>query len=233
MEIIVILISSIIVLILFLILFKVSWKNLMAIKKLGEDKELNEITNALPDNEQVCKDILSMLGNKNVKIKNGADDSKTSLYIVATNSILIANIKDTFTRIQTIAHECIHSVQDKRLLWFNFIFSNVYLLYFIIATTLAVFNKISFPNILAIILVTMSAILYIVRSYLETDAMTRARYVAKEYMETKLDLINKENIDVVVKNYDKINENGVKLYNFDLLFGYLTKIIIFCIVAII
>ena len=158
--------------------------------------------------------------NKNVKIKHGADDSKTSLYIVATNSIVIANIKETFTRIQTIAHECIHSIQDKRLLWFNFIFSNIYLLYFLIATALTFFNKIPFPNILAIILVTMSAILYIVRSYLETDAMTRARYVAKEYMETKSDLISKENIEIIVNNYDRINENGVKLYNFNLLFGY-------------
>ena len=233
MDIVLILILSIIVLILFLILFKVSWKNLISIKKLGEDKALNEITNILPDNEQVCKDILSMLGNKNVKIKHGADASKTSLYIVATNSILIANIKDTFTRIQTIAHECIHSIQDKRLLWFNFIFSNIYLLYFLIATVLTFFNKIPFPNILAIILVTMSAILYIVRSYLETDAMTRARYVAKEYMETKSDLISKENIEIIVNNYDRLNENGVKLYNFNLLFGYLTKIIIFCIVAMI
>ena len=233
MDIVVILILSIIVFILFLILFKVSWKNLMTIKKLGEDKELNEITNVLPDNEQVCKDILSMLGNKNVKIKHGADDSKTSLYIVATNSIVIANIKETFTRIQTIAHECIHSIQDKRLLWFNFIFSNIYLLYFLIATALTFFNKIPFPNILAIILVTMSAILYIVRSYLETDAMTRARYVAKGYMETKSDLISKENIEIIVNNYDRINENGVKLYNFNLLFGYLTKIIFFCIVAMI
>ena len=37
-----------------------------------------------------------------------------SLYIVATNTILISNIKDTFTRVQTIAHECLHSIQNKK-----------------------------------------------------------------------------------------------------------------------
>lgn len=231
MEIITILISSIVVLILCAVLFKVSIKNLKTIKTIGEDKELNEITNVLPENEQICKEILCMLGNDKVKIKQGAQDSKTSLYVVATNSIIIANIKNTFTRIQTIAHECIHSIQDKRLLWFNFIFSNIYLIYFAIITVLALFNKLPFTNIFAIVLVIMSAILYIVRSYIEADAMLRARHVAKEYMETKQDLISKENIDVVVKNYDLINDKGVKLYNFTLLFGYISKIIIYCIVA--
>ena len=233
MEIVAILILSIIVLITFAVLFKVNLKNLKMIKIIGEDKQLNEITNSLPENEQVCKEILSMLGNDSVKIKQGSENSKTSLYVIATNSILIANIKDTFTRIQTIAHECIHSIQDKRLLWFNFIFSNIYLIYFAIITILTLFNKIPFVNVCAIVLVAMSVILYVVRSYIETDAMIKARYVAKDYMETKSGLISKEKIDIVVKNYDKINENGVKIYNFTLLFGYLSKIIIYCIVAIV
>jgi hypothetical protein len=232
-EIVAILILSIIVLITFAVLFKVNLKNLKMIKIIGEDKQLNEITNSLPENEQVCKELLSMLGNDSVKIKQGSENSKTSLYVIATNSILIANIKDTFTRIQTIAHECIHSIQDKRLLWFNFIFSNIYLIYFAIITILTLFNKIPFVNVCAIVLVAMSVILYVVRSYIETDAMIKARYVAKDYMETKSGLISKEKIDIVVKNYDKINENGVKIYNFTLLFGYLSKIIIYCIVAIV
>lgn len=231
MEILIMLLSSILVLVIFLLLFRVNRRNVVAIKKLGKDKELNEITNSLPENEQVCKEILDMLCNDEVKIKQGVENSKTSLYVVASNSIIIANIKDTFTRIQTIAHECIHSVQDKRLLWFNFIFSNIYLIYFAVITVLTLLNKIQFTNICAIVLIVMSAVLYIVRSYIEADAMLRARYVAKEYMETKHDLISKENIDIIVKNYDKINENGVKLYNYSLLFGYLSKIIIYCVVT--
>ena len=233
MEIIIILILSILVLIIFSILFRVNKRSILIIKELGQDRELNEITNALPDNVQVCKELLCKLKNNNVKIKQGSENSKASIYVVATNTILIANIKDTFTRIQTIAHECIHSIQDKRLLWFNFIFSNMYLIYFATITILTILNKLPFTNIFAIVLVVISAILYIVRSYIETDAMIKSRYIAKEYMETKQDLISQENIEVVVKNYDLINEKGVKLYNFTLLFGYLSKIIIYCVVAII
>lgn len=233
MEIITLLIMSAIILVVLAIVVNASYKNILCIKKIGEDSSLNEITNALPENEQICKEILVSLKNENVKIKTGDDNSQSSLYIVATNSILIANIKNTFTRIQTIAHECIHSIQDKRLLWFNFIFSNIYLLYFAITTILTLFNKIPEPSMCAIILVMMSILLYFVRSYIETDAMTRARFLAKEYMESKSDLISKDNVDVVIENYDKLNDIGIKLYNFKLLFDYLVKVIVYCVVAII
>lgn len=231
MEIITILIASAIIIIILAPILRFSKKNVMKIKQIGEDKELNKITNLLPENEQICREILKMLNNENVKIKQSSENSQASFYIVATNSILIANIKNTFTRIQTIAHECIHSTQDKRLLWFNFIFSNIYLFYFAIITILTIFNVITAPNIYAIILVMMSIMLYFVRSYIETDAMTRARFLARDYLENKTDLIKQSDIDLIIENYDKINDIGIKIYNYKLLFDYLTKIMIYCIIA--
>ena len=233
METTVILILSIIILIVLVVLLKFSKKNIQKIKDIGENRELNEITNALPENEEVCKEILKMLNNENVTIKSSNEGSQASLYIVATNSILIANIKSTFTRIQTIAHECIHSIQDKALLWFNFILSNIYMLYFIIIMLLTMFKAIKTPNIFAIILVMMSFLLFFIRSYLENDAMIKAKFLAKDYMLGKLDIISKEKIDVVIDNYDKLNSIGVKYYNLSLLAGYLAKVIIYCIVAIV
>lgn len=233
MELITILVVSIAVLVILAVLLKFNIKNIKLIKQIGENSQLNEITNELPENEEVCKQILKMLKNENVNIKVGNDNSQTSLYVVATNSIFIANIKNTFTRVQTVAHECIHSVQDKRLLWFNFIFSNVYLFYFALITIIALFNRLPVTNVFAIVLIMMSMLLYFVRSYLETDAMTKARFLAKEYMETKSDIISQEKINAVVENYDKLNEVGIKFYNFKLLFDYLIKVIVFCIVALI
>ena len=171
--------------------------------------------------------------NENVKIRTGGASSQTSLYIVASNTIFIANIKNTFTRVQTIAHECIHSVQDKALLWFNFIFSNIYILYWVIITILTLINKISSPSIYAIILVMMSMVLFFVRSYIETDAMTKARFLAKEYMEDKGDVVSKKNIENIVENYDKINSDGIKFTNLSLIVEYLVKVIIYCVVALI
>lgn len=232
MELLTMLILSVVLILILIVLLGFNTKNIKIIKQIGESKELNNITDVLPENEQICKDILKMLNNEDVNIKQGSENSKSSLYIVATNSILIANIKSTFTRVQTIAHECIHSVQDKRLLWFNFIFSNIYLLYFAITFVLSVFNKLSMVNMFAIILIMMSFLLYFVRSYLEIDAMTKARYLAKEYMEDNKDLISQRDIDTVIENYNKLNKVGVKFYCFNLIFKYLIKIIIFCVAAI-
>ena len=233
MEIISILIISIIILIILAILLKNNLKNIKLIKQIGEDKALNELTNVLPENEEICKEMLAILKNENVKIKTGSEKTQASLYIVASNSILIANIKNTFTRVQTIAHECLHSIQNKKLLWFNFIFSNIYILYFLVTTILTLFNKVKYPNVFVIILVMISMLLFFVRSYLETDAMTKARFLAKEYMENKKDMICEENINVVVENYDKINNIGIVMTNFSLFASYLVKVIIYCVVAMI
>ncbi len=233
MELITILITGILSIILLAFIIKFNMKNIKKIKQTGENQSLKEITNSLPENEIICKNILKMLKNENVKIKHADENSKTSFYIIALNTIIIANVKDTFMRVQTIAHECIHSIQDKRLLWFNYIFSNVYLLYFIITTILAVINKLPVPSVFAIILIMMSITLYFVRSYIETDAMIKARYVAKEYMENNEDLINKENIDLIIGKYDELNDIGVKFYNFKLLFDYMIKIVVFCVASII
>ena len=233
MELITILVMSIIILVTLAILIKFNFKSIKQIKEIGESKELNSITNVLPENEQICKEILAMIKNEDVAIKSGDENSQTSLYIVATNSIIIANIKNTCARVQTIAHECIHSIQSKRLLWFNFIFSNIYLMYFAVITILALFNKLPNVNIYAIVLVMMSILLFFVRSYIETDAMIRARFLAEDYMKSKSELISKEDIDLIIGNYDKINDFGVKLYNFKLLFDYLLKVVVFCVVSLV
>ena len=74
-------------------------------KNAGKNKKLDEITSRFPENKEICKTILKKLNNEKVKIKENEDkDNKTSLYIAISDTIFIANIKDTYTRIQTIAH---------------------------------------------------------------------------------------------------------------------------------
>src|SRR5699024_6517714 len=108
-----------------------------------------------------------------------------------TDSIIIANIKNTFTRVQTVAHECIHSIQDKSVLWFNFIYTNLYNLFFVALIVLKLFNVIN-GMIWLTSLVLAGVIYYVVRAYLENDAMIKAKYVVKEYMEKSNVLTNEE-----------------------------------------
>jgi len=224
----------IIICILFLLVLKFAWnikiKDIKRLKEIGYSEELNKITNKLPENKEICKSILKKLRNEVVTIKESEDkNNKTSLYLVINNTIWIANIKDTFTRVQTIAHECIHSVQNRKTLLFNFIYSNVYLLYFLGICILSIL-KINQNGMLHLFVLTiLGCIYYTIRSYLEMDAMIKAKYLAKEYMEEE-GTLTKEEQKSVIDNYEQINKIGIKLANFNLIFNCTFKVIIYAVI---
>lgn len=205
--------------------------NMKKIKEIAEDKELDELTQKYPDNIEICKSYLKKLNNENVKIEEDKN-SNTTLYLVMNNKIFIANLKNSYTRIQTIAHECLHSIQSKKLLWFNFVFSNIYLLYFFIICILAIFKVLPYKMLFLSILIIFGFVFYAVRTYLENDAMIKARFLAKEYMQEQ-GISSKEEIDKVVRKYDELNDIGIKCINFKLLSGILAKNIIITILFII
>lgn len=223
-----VIIVSFVLLIILGIIFEL---NVKKIKEIGENKELDNLTKAFPDNIEICNKILDKLGNKNVKIKEDKE-SKTSLYVVINNTITIANIKDSFTRIQTIAHECIHSTQSKKMIWFNFIFTNIYILYFLIIVILALLKVNVDETLLLAILILMGSVQYCIRSMLETDAMIKARFVAKEYLEEE-QICSKEQINIIVNEYDKLNNMGIKLVNFDIIARNIVKVIIYSLLCLI
>ena len=232
MEYLIVLIGCIITIAILYVVFEV---NIKEIKKVGKNEKLDELTKKFPENEEICKDILKKLKNENVKVvQNENRENKTSLYIAISNTILIANIKDTYTRIQTIAHECLHSIQSRKMLLFNFFYSNFYLIYFVIITLLTVVGVIKNYYLNIAILILLSYIYYIVRSYLETDAMTKARYVAKDYMNDYIEnneICTKDEINDLCEQYDKINKIGIPATNFVIFFNCFIKVTIYVAVA--
>lgn len=222
----------ILVCIAFLIILKFAWniklKDIKQLKEIGYDKELNEMTNKLPENKEICKEILKKLNNETVTIKEN-EDGVSSFYLVLNNSILIANIKNTFTRVQTIAHECLHSIQNRRTLLFNFFYSNVYLIYFLCICILSLL-KLNQHGMLHLFIITiLGFVYYAIRSYLEMDAMTKAKPLAKEYMDEQK-VLSKEEQDKILEKYEKINEIGIKLTNYKLIVNVVIKIIIYSII---
>lgn len=209
-------------------IFKINYKKA---KVLEENSAMQKITNKFPENIEIAKEMLEMIDNKTVKVEQ-AKDTKTSLYIAITDKIAIADLKDNYGRIQTIAHECMHSVQDRRLLLFNFIFSNISIIYFITITILSICNIIK-NNILQIVILLLCALIqFAVRAYLEIDAMIKSKYLAKEYMENK-QLCTKEEIQNLINEYDKINKIGIPFIIDNLLTNALIRAIIYVIIAII
>ena len=154
------------------------------IKESGHNEKFDEITAKFPNNKEICEDVLKILDNTKVKIKEEEASNKktTSLYVAISDTIFIGNIKDTYTRIQTVCHECLHSIQPRRLLLFNFIYSNIYILYFVTSCILTIVGVFKDTKLQIIILSILSFIYYAVRAYLENDAMIKARFLAKDYM---------------------------------------------------
>ena len=224
MEYLIIVLSCIVFLIILKFAWKIKIKDIKKLKEIGYSKELNEITNKLPENKEICKTILKKLNNETVNIKE-SENNTASFYLVLNNTILIANIKNTFTRVQTIAHECLHSVQNKRTLLFNFIYSNIYFIYFVVICILSILGIVKQGMLHIFIITLLGIIYYAIRSYLEMDAMTKARPLAKEYMEEEGSL-SKEEQKTILENYDKINEIGIKMTNYRLIISITIKIIV-------
>ena len=218
----------IIVVIIYFILKFIFDFNMKKIKEIGENKELDKLTQKYPENIEICKAYLKKLNNENVKIEEDKNSNAT-LYLVMSNKIFIANLKESYTRIQTIAHECLHSIQSKKLLWFNFIFSNIYLVYFFIICILAIFKILPYKMLFLSILIIFGFVFYAVRTYLENDAMIKARFLAKEYMQEK-GISTQEEIDRIVNKYDELNDIGIKCTNFQLLSNVFLKIMILLII---
>lgn len=225
MEVVALLLVSIVLL---KYIFKIDIKK---IEPLKENKELENYTNKFPENVDIAKEMLNILKNDKVKIEE-VKNTQTSLYVAVTNKILIADMKNNYARIQTIAHECLHSIQDRRLLIFNFIFSNINIIYLIGIIIFTLTHTIQ-NTMLHIFILTLFAIIKLaVRGYLEIDAMTNAKYFAKEYMESKK-LLTKKEVEDIVKKYNEITQLGIPFTIVQLLTTSLLEILVYAIIVIV
>ena len=228
MELIIIVIISIILSVILSVVFKI---NLKKVKEIGMNERLSKLSEIYPPNIEICKDMLRKLNNKEVQIEEDKQ-ATTTLYIAMTNKIFIEDTKNSYTRIQTMAHECLHSIQDRRILIFNFIFSNIYILYYIIILLLTVLKVLTNSLLYLNIFLLLSMTYYMVRTFLENDAMFKAKYLAKEYMLEK-NLSSQEEIEEIIQGFTKLNDVGIKTVNYQLFLEILIKVTIFSIVALI
>lgn len=225
----IIILSILIAMALLTIVLNVGIKDFKNLRKIVEDEELAKSVKKFPSNTEICKQTLEKLNKEDVKVEED-DSSKTSVYMVFKNKIVIGKA-NVITRIQTVIHECIHSTQDKRLLKFNVIFANINNLYLLIISVLSLFNRISYntATICLWILALMQIILYAVRSFLETDAMTRAEFITQDYIE-KTNYVTKEEKEKIIQVYKDVNKVGIKSYNYVLLMKALIRLLIYAIV---
>lgn len=212
------------------IFLDISFKKIKNIDK-KDSKDLEKLSDKFPNDEKICKDILSSLNNKDVKIKKEPEYT-SCLYTVFNNTITIGKFQQNYMKLQTIAHECIHSCQNKRTLWANFIISNIYLIYFVAILILGIINNLPYTNIHIIILIFLSIIQYIIRIRLENEAMIKAKYVAKDYIEENK-ILNKNEEEKLLEEYDRVNNIGIPFMNYQLISTNVIKIILFSFIVLI
>ena len=73
----------------------------------------------------------------------------------------------------------------------------------------------------------MIIVFYVIRSYLEIEAMTKAKYVAKEYLEEQ----HIEETNEIVEEYEKLNDVGIKYTCYNLISSKLVLLLIYVIVS--
>ncbi len=205
--------------------------NAKKLKKIALDENLNKIAEKYPSNEEICKTILKKINDTEIKIEE-SKNSDATIYLALQNKIIIGDTHKSFTRIQTMAHECLHSIQNKRMLIFNFVFSNIYLLFYFVSIGFLVLKKVTDKMLLANIFLILSFIYYVVKIYLENDAMIRAEYLAKEYMEEQK-ISTQEEIEKMVIGFKNINRQCIKGTNANIFIKIMIKLIIFSVLALI
>lgn len=224
---IVVIVVCILILVLAKIGLNVKFRYLKLLKTRTNEKA-RKIAEKFPNDEKMCIEILNILGNDSkVKITENKEYN-SCLYTIYNNSITLGKFKENYIKPQTIAHECVHSCQSKNMLWSNFIISNIINLFFIIILILAIFNKLPNTNLFLIILTGIAFIQYIIRNTLEMEAMTRAPYIAKEYLFSK-NILTEQEMKELFKEYEEINKIAIPIANYSLILKNIMKIIIFCI----
>lgn len=202
--------------------FDIKLKKIKEIKEINFNEDNIKLVEKLPNNIEICRETLKKLKNENVKIECD-EKGNSSYYIVLSNKIIIGNINESFTRVQTVIHECIHSIQNRKILLANYILSNLSNLYFAVLIILGIINKTGeyINYILLTSFVLLQFIALAIRSFLENDAMIIAEFIASEYLE------DKENGKEIIEKYKELNKIGIKLYNFMLITkGFLKDLII-------
>jgi len=82
------------------------------------------------------------------------------------------------------------------------------------------------------VLTLFATIKFAVRGFLEIDAMTKSKYLAKEYIESKK-ILNKEQITSIITKYEEINKIGVPFTIVQLLTSSILGILVYTIISLV
>ncbi len=193
------------------------------LKIKDKNKELEKISNKLSSNYVICKEILELLDNNSTKIKLD-EDIKNSYYVFFNDTIYLSDReknKTCYQRVCFIAHECIHSIQNKTIQVINFVLSNVELIAFIIALICMLFK--TNTNLIFYIYLLINVISAIPRLILEIDAVIKSIYLSAKYIKNNID---EKEANILIKAYKLKILIFSPIFIISLLIGRILRIIL-------
>lgn len=175
----------------------------------------------------VCEKILKLLKNTTTKVKV-KENLKGSYYAYITDTIYLPkeNInEDVEERLIVICHECIHSVQSKKMHKINFILSNFEILLSIILL-ISICLKTSFLWILVLVYLTTLVFSIIIRVILEKDAVKRS-------FPLTMNVINKKVVKCEINRVDMFEKKAKKAMILFYMFLFWKKLIKLVLISVI
>ena len=153
------------------------------IKGKNSEHDFNEINTRLPSNEVIASQVLKKLDNDKTKLKTD-NDIKGNYYVFLNDTIYLSNKNKSgkeYSRITVICHECIHSIQSKKLQMLNFVLSNLEIVVFVICLILnLILKNQNYTQIIYTVIVVLSII---PRFILEIHASLGSISLTKKYIE--------------------------------------------------
>lgn len=172
------------------ILFYYVFSNKVPKEEPIHDKEVSPVLEKIGDNVSLTKAILKFIGNEKTIVEQNPDEkAKISFFQPVKNKIIIRPTGDIgdISRLIHVSHECVHSVQPKKLLMAHFILSNIQLIYFIgIFAYFFYTNSVEIKTILLVIQLILFLGTIFIRLVLEQDASYRSINVATDFLTGKV-----------------------------------------------
>lgn len=208
------------------------FSNVSVFSKTSTDrKKADAIVEKLPSNTEIASDVFNMIENTTTKMVL-EESTKASYYVFLTDTIYLSNnaeVKNRYTRLCTLCHEMIHSIQPKWLQKLNFAFSNFELLSFIVILILF-FLKIAVPYLLGIYIVIL-ILSSIPRIVLETEAILKSVLLSKKYLDSVKE-ISLEDKQYLLNIYSFQTKFLFPIFMIQLFFGKLVRcLLIYLLIA--
>lgn len=178
------------------------------------NKNMNDISKKillkgkLDDNIRICKEMLKMLGNEHTKVEYNNDENSNLSYYNHTKDIVVMKRREDDARVINIAHECIHTIQNRKYLNANKFFSNLQLGYFFTLFIYSIlYEKFEIELIFIQLLILLGT--FFAKVVIEGDASYRSIGLAEKFLNTK---IERDVTEEYISNCKKIIYESMAIY---------------------